>query len=182
MIPFSRLRDRIEALTLELQPATVWEQNPDDEELDQNPEEIEDPNLLTLSLDISELIPTWPAGWKWQDDALVGAEREACKWLNDKFPKEDLMVLGLATLPEQAYGLVLLRTPNSSAKVVNGQEKRSCWRRLGFCNWWMTNTLDMALWPGSSYVPGALEGWEAKYGPYLRAESEDWVEMEGLFG
>lgn len=129
-----------------------------------------------LELDRSDLTRGWPNGWKGMDD-WVG-EAEGCQWLSDQFAAQDLKVLGLASFTIRAFGLILLREQADS--------KTGClsyWRRLGYCEWWMTNSLnDQYLRPESSLEPAVIEHVEKEYGPCLRALSNDWDEEEGLFG
>lgn len=106
------------------------------------------------------------------------SEDEGCKWLAATYPDDDLIVLGLVFLPIRAFGLILLREP-----IHSESGSITCWRRLGYCEWWMTSLLDdQILRPGASFEPSIIEGWETKYGPCLRGSSDDWMDAEGLFG
>ncbi|KAJ4420986.1 hypothetical protein N0V82_004028 [Gnomoniopsis sp. IMI 355080] len=169
-IRFNSLFACTEALTAELRDAA----SQDDPE---GSDEAEEPmSLLILELDNSDFTAEWPNGWKGTDDWVD--EGEGCKWLANNFPEDDLIVLGLSSFTTRAFGLILLRDHAYSAKG-----SVTYWRRLGYCEWWMTNLLnDQQLRPGSCLEEGMIEAWEGKYGPCLRVQSSDWVEIEGLFG
>lgn len=169
-IRFNSLFACTEALTAELRDAASKD---DPEECG----EAEEPmSLLMLELDNSDFTAEWPNGWKGQNEWVD--EGEGCKWLANKFPADDLIVLGLSSFTIRAFGLILVRDHAYSAKGP-----MTYWRRLGYCEWWMTNLLDdQLLRPGSNFEVGMVEAWEAKYGPCLRVQSIDWVETEGIFG
>lgn len=129
-----------------------------------------------LELDRSDLTSGWPNGWRGRDDWVD--EAEGCQWLSDQFPAQDLKVLGLASFTIRAFGLILARET-----VDSKRGGLTYWRRLGYCEWWMTDLLnDQDLRPGSDLEPAVIEKWEQKYGPCLRALSDEWIEEEGLFG
>lgn len=178
-ISFAALQNCISALTLELRDVTEETQGGNTEQI----EELEEPvNLLLLSLDVSEFTagnPTQqpPSGFE-GDVPNHMSEDEGCKWLAATYPADDLIVLGLVFLPIRAFGLILLREP-----ILSEDGPITCWRRLGYCEWWMTSLLDdQNIRPGAYFEPGIIEGWEGKYGPCLRGSSDDWIDGEGLFG
>lgn len=183
-IKFSSLLACTEDLTLEFHNVAVKSGNcsrgssgdavgGSDEESEEEP-----PNLLTIDLDVSELTAGLPRGWRWPEMEEWIDERERCKWLYNEFPAEDLVVLGLSSFPIRAFGLILLRE-----HAYSSTGPMAYWRRLGYCEWWKTNLLDdQLLQPGVSLKPRVIETLETKYGPCLRALSDDWTEAEGLFG
>lgn len=185
-IPFASLLRCAEALTSELGAnAKLHQDEPSQktEEKKKEEEEEEEPiSIIIMELDKSDYTTGWPNGWKGEDDWVD--EVEGCKWLADQYPREDLIVLGLASFSIRAFGLILLRDDHHHAcSELRGPGNRAYWRRLGYCEWWMTNTLDdLEMRPGSSFAPGVIDALEKKYGPCLRAKSDDWTEGEGLFG
>lgn len=178
-IKFASLLRCAEALTTELgESAKLHQDEPSEEtEKGEEQEDSDEPiSIIIMELDKSKYTTGWPNGWKGEDDWVD--EAEGCTWLANQYPQDDLIVLGLASFSIRAFGLILLRDHAHSAKGP-----RTYWRRLGYCEWWMTNTLDdLEMRPGSSFAPGVIEALEAKYGPCLRARSNDWTEGEGLFG
>lgn len=183
-IKFSSLLACTEDVTLELYNVAVEAKNcgrdSSDGAADESDEmsEEEPMNLLTIDLDVSELTAGCPHGWRGPGIDEWIDERERCKWLDNEFPTEDLVVLGLSSFPIRAFGLILLREHAYSSKG-----SMAYWRRLGYCEWWMTDLLDdQLLQPGVSFESGVVESLEKKYGPCLRALSDDWTDAEGLFG
>lgn len=184
MIRFVTLLNCTKALTVELQRIADEVEVKGSEPIEE-PGESEEPgepiNLLLLSLDVSEFTAGWPteilpSGHGREDN--FASEDERSEWLAAAYPEKDLIVVGLVFLPIRAFGLILLRE-----HIGSESGPRLCWRRLGYCEWWMTNLLDdVELRPGSSFEPGILEGWETKYGPCLQGSSDDWKEAEGLLG
>lgn len=171
-ISFALFARSIATLALELRQKAMIPLDPSEEVnlvANADPERI-----CVVNLDVSDIVAGCPEGF---EDGVQNEGGERSAWLSSHFPHDDLVLLGLASYPGQAFGLLLLRDRTYAHGKVGVR-----WRRLGYCDWTMISTWTLMNSADYYALPGVLESLEARYGDLLRCKSEEWAHAEGLFG